>query len=111
MNKLNKFIKVHKDKTQREQNSNIIYKLSCNDCNASYVSQTRERERRDNCRLEWKNRNNIKLAPSKHSVIFKYIIETNHNFNWKNVNILDFEMNFRKRAISEMIHMKDQETG
>ena len=35
-------------------------------------------------------------------------MEINHNFNWKKVSILDFEKNYRKRNISELIHIKEQ---
>jgi len=47
------------------------------------------------------HRNNIKLDQSKYSVISKHITETNHD--WEKISILDFEKNYRKRSISEMI--------
>ena len=37
LNKLNKFIKVHKDKNQHDKNNNVIYKVNYNNCDASYV--------------------------------------------------------------------------
>ena len=67
-------------------------------------------KRRDNYRQELKNINkwsNIKLDQSKYSVISKYITKTNHNFNWEKVSILDFRKNYRKRNISEIIHIKE----
>ncbi|KYQ56914.1 hypothetical protein ALC60_04118, partial [Trachymyrmex zeteki] len=42
LNKLNSFIKVHKDRVNKTSNQNVVYKINCNDCNASYVGQTRE---------------------------------------------------------------------
>lgn len=39
-NKLNIFIKLHKDRLNNSNHLNVVYKLSCNDCNASYVGQT-----------------------------------------------------------------------
>jgi len=35
INKLKKFIKVHKDKKEFFDNNNIAYKILCNDCDAS----------------------------------------------------------------------------
>jgi len=52
------------------------------------------------------HRNNIKLDQSKYSVISKHITEANHD--WEKISILDFEKNYRKRNISEMIHIKEQ---
>ncbi|KYN14498.1 hypothetical protein ALC57_13304 [Trachymyrmex cornetzi] len=106
-NKLNRFIKVHKDRNPHEKNNNVIYRLNCNNCDVSYVGQTK---RQLQTRIR-EHRNNIKLDQSKHSVISKHINDTNHDFNWEDVNILDFEKNYKKRNISEMIHIKEQING
>jgi len=39
------------------------------------------------------------------------MLEYNHIFDWKNVRILDFEQNYYKRIISEMIHIKTQKNS
>jgi len=39
LNKLTNFIKRHKD--QNKYNNNIVYKILCNNCNGSYVGQTK----------------------------------------------------------------------
>jgi len=41
--------------------------------------------------------NNVRLDQSKHSVVTKHIISSNHSFDWEDVEILDYE----KRNISE----------
>lgn len=41
INKLKRFIKVHKDKLVTELRNNVVYKISCKDCDASYFGQTR----------------------------------------------------------------------
>jgi len=48
---------------------------------------------------------------SKHSVITKHMLKKNHTFNWRNVKIMDYETNYFKRLISEMIHIKTQDNG
>jgi len=40
LNKLSKVIKVHKDLFLNSQKKNVVYKISCKDCDASYVEQT-----------------------------------------------------------------------
>jgi len=39
------------------------------------------------------------------------MIENNHTFNWHNVKIMDYETNYFKRLISEMIYIKAQDNG
>ena len=39
-NKLNRFIKVQKDALSKFDNKNVVYKICCKDCDASYVGQT-----------------------------------------------------------------------
>ena len=57
-NKLNNIIKLGKDKNDKSNNSNVVYKINCNDCNASYVGQT---SRRVNVRIK----EHIKNTPIK----------------------------------------------
>ncbi|XP_070169418.1 uncharacterized protein [Polyergus mexicanus] len=40
INKLNRFIKVQKDDISKEFHRNVVYKISCKDCDTSYVGQT-----------------------------------------------------------------------
>jgi len=40
LNKLNRFIKVYKNKNKPQTNNNIVYKICCKNC-ASYVGQTK----------------------------------------------------------------------
>jgi len=54
---------------------------------------------------------NIAPDESKHSVITKHILDKNHTFNWQNVKIIDFENNYFKRLIAEMIYIKTQDNG
>jgi len=41
LNKLSQFAKVHKDKDPLLSKNNVIYKIFCKNCEASYVEQTR----------------------------------------------------------------------
>ncbi|XP_039312235.1 uncharacterized protein LOC120359297 [Solenopsis invicta] len=107
LNKLDKFIKAHKDKNIKTECNNVVYKLNCNDCNASYVGQTK---RKLKTRIK-EHVNNIKFETAKISVISEHRLQQNHSINWENVKILDFEPNYHKRLISEMIHINEQKNG
>jgi hypothetical protein len=82
----------------------VVYKLNCKDCNALYVGQTK---RKLKTRIK-EHIHNIKLETSKLSVISEHRLQQNHSFDWENVKILDFEHNYNKRLISEMIHINEQ---
>jgi len=107
LNNLGKYIKVHKDINHTLTNNNVVYKIHCNDCNASYVGQTK---RQLKTRIK-EHYNNIKLPSSKPSVITEHIIKCSHSFDWDNVEILDTESNYFKRSVSEMLHIKEQING
>jgi len=92
LNSLGKFIKVHKDTNELLNNNNVVYKISCKDCNASYVGQTK---RQVKIRIK-EHRNNSKLLSSKPSVITEHILEYSHSFDWDNIKILDTEPNYYK---------------
>jgi hypothetical protein len=104
LNKLNRYIKTHKDKNNSNNQNNVIYRICCKDCDATYIGQTK----RQLCTRVKEHKNNIRLDPSKHSVVTEHIIKENHMFDWDNTQIMDIEKNFHKRLISETIHIKEQ---
>jgi len=107
LNNLREFIKVHKDKNELFSNNNVVYKIHCKDCSASYVGQTK---RQLKTRVK-EHSNNYKLTPSRHSVITEHILKYSHSFDWEKIEILDTEPNFFKRSVSEMLHIKEQLNG
>jgi hypothetical protein len=107
LNKLSNMIRVQKDKNPLFMNNNVIYRIDCNNCDASYVGQTK---RKLQTRIR-EHKYNIRLDDSKHSVITNHILNYNHTFDWDNTCILDHEPNYQKRLISEMIHIKEQTNG
>src|SRR5580765_4877079 len=106
-NRLNRFIKVHKDITPTECNNNVIYKIHCKDCTASYVGQTK---RQLKTRIH-EHKINIRQHTSNQSVVSQHITDYKHNMDWDNVKILDHETNYYKRLIAETIHIKQQKNS
>jgi len=91
MNKLNYIIRAQKDILPIQSQNNIVYKLACKDCDASYIGQI--------CR-QLKTRifehfNHIRRIMSTHLVITEHRLKYSHEFDWKNVGILD-----KKRYLS-----------
>jgi len=106
-NKLNSLIKVHKDKTPDSLRRNVVYKISCNDCDASYVGQT---GRLLKTRVS-EHKNHIRRNSPNVSVITNHRMQHNHDFDWSGVEVLDVERFYHKRLISEMLHINCQRNG
>jgi len=107
LNKLGNIIKRHKDNLPDTSKMNVVYKLNCVDCNASYVGQT--------CRLlktrTAEHKNHINRNTTTQSVITDHRIGFSHEFDWLNVDILDVERFYTKRLISEMLYIKLQDNS
>ncbi|KYN16156.1 hypothetical protein ALC57_11588 [Trachymyrmex cornetzi] len=104
LNKLSCFIKTHKDPISNMSKKNAVYKIKCNDCDASYVGQTK---RTVKTRIG-EHRNDIRKNINNHSVITEHRLNYNHDFDWDNVEIMDNERFLFKRRISEMVHIQLQ---
>lgn len=101
-NKLNYIVKKGKDKLLNKEQQNVVYKIECGDCKASYIGQTK---RVFDTRLK-EHQRNIKEDPDKHNVITLHKIHNNHVMQWDNAKNLDVENNYKKRLLSEMLHIK-----
>ena len=71
LNRLNPFVKVHKDKLDKFSSQNIVYKINCkNNCEASFVEQTK---RQLKTRIK-EHKSNIKSDSSTHIVITEHML-------------------------------------
>jgi len=104
LNKLDRIIKAKKDCLPLNYNKDIVYKISCKDCDSTYVGQTK---RKLNTRL-LEHKKDINKKNGKLSVISEHRLGNNHEFDWDNPKILDREKFYYKRLISEMINIKTQ---
>ncbi|XP_011858947.1 PREDICTED: uncharacterized protein LOC105556465 [Vollenhovia emeryi] len=101
---LGRFIKTGKDKLDKLAHSDVVYKIPCKDCDATYVGQTKKQL---GTRVK-EHYNDIKRNLASPSVISCHRMDASHEFDWENVAILDEEPSYQKRLISEMIHIKTQ---
>jgi len=100
MNELGNIIRPHKDRLPVEHHKNVVYKIFCKDCDASYVGQT---GRKLMIRIK-EHKNHIRRSTTR-SVITDHRLNDNHEFDWDNVKILNNERYLSKRLISEMLHI------
>jgi len=84
-----------------------VYKIKCNDCEATYIGQTkRQLGTRINEHIKDINKKSGSL-----SVISDHRLDNDHEMNWRGVEIVDTEPSYGKRLISEMIYIKKQSHG
>jgi len=78
LHKLGRIIKAQKDTLPIVSNKNVMYKLSCKNCNATYVGQTK----RKLATRVTEHMKDINKITSNHSVVTNHRIEMKHDFEW-----------------------------
>jgi len=106
-NSLSKYIKTGKDQLDPLSRCSVVYKINCHDCEASHVGQTK---RLLKIRVK-EHFTDIKKSSGSPSVISDHQSELNHDFDWEKIYILDTELSWKKRIVSEIIHIKKQQSG
>lgn len=98
-----------KDSTPLSEKSSIVYKIPCKNCSSCYIGQTKQYAK---CRIK---QHNYDCAPKNFNKIEKTALAdhhfvNDHVFDFDAFKILDTETNFKKRNISEMIHIQINNT-
>jgi len=89
LNKLEGIIIAQKDLPNYFK-KNIVYKISCKNCDAIYVGQIK---RKLNTRIS-EHRNQINRKSTNTTVITEHRLRHNHDVDWLNTKILDSERFF-----------------
>jgi len=97
INKLCSIIRVQKDPLPSLSHSNV-YKLRCAQYDASHVGQT---PRLLKTRID-EHRSHIRRNTNQNSIITEHRLEFSHDFAWNDVEILDEEIHYNKRIISDL---------
>jgi len=79
LNKLKYIVREYKDTLPRSSQKNVVYRLSCKDCNATYVG--RKLKTRIN-----EHKKHIRRKTNTESVITEHRLSCNHDFDWENFN-------------------------
>ena len=102
--KIGNLLSSHKDMVDAEHRQGAVYKIKCADCNQCYIGETklwfvtRKKERMRDVRLmEWDS-----TALSRHA------IQSEHEIDWENSEILDNENDYAKRKFIESIFINSQ---
>lgn len=91
-----------KDKKLKSEESNLVYKIDCKNCEKCYIGQTKQflekriKQHEYDCKITNFNK-------SEKTALALHHFNNNHIFDFQNSKILDKEINFIKRNLSEMI--------
>ena len=105
-NNLSKLITRGKDNTALTEQTNVVYKLKCKNCDATYVGETK---RKMSVRIKEHEKNIQK--DDQLFVINEHVKNLGHQIDFENPQILDREDNWHKRIFSEMIHINLQKNA
>ena len=78
---------------------NVVYKVNCNDCDASYVG---ENKRGVGVRI-LKEHKPDSYKPHKLIPFFKHIVATDHLFDFEESQVLGIEPHYYRRITSELV--------
>ncbi|XP_071577054.1 uncharacterized protein [Temnothorax nylanderi] len=100
--KLDCLIRRGKDRINDLKQTDIVYKINCRDCRATYIGQTK----RHLCTRLREHQSDIRKHASNLSVVSEHRISYGHDFDWGKPEILHKEGQTRKREIAEMFFIK-----
>ena len=82
---LNHIFAKPKDPVPKEQKSDAIYSIPCNDCNQEYIGQTKRQFR---TRLRAEHQKAVSLSKKDNSALSEHACQTNHTIAWDNSTII-----------------------
>ena len=95
-----------KDRVPEEVRSNVIYKFTCESCQASYVGSTQQRfKARVDQHRGFSSRTENPLATRMHSVPRNHCEESNHPLKATNFKIIDSLSHNRNLQTLESLHI------
>ena len=97
---LRKQLSKPKDKVPINDRNNIIYKIPCNDCNASYIGETK---RPFGVRKK-EHQGNVKNGQTEKSNVARHCWSKDHKMNWDEMKIIDTDSYIWSRKLKETLH-------
>ena len=101
-NSIKSILSHPKDWVPDDEKSNVIYKISCGDCDASYVGQT---GRALKTRLT-EHQKAVKNADFSSSALAQHAWDNSHRIDWTSVRVLGSESRLPSRLSREAIHIR-----
>ena len=101
---LRKILSHPKDRIPDDDKSNVVYKINCRDCDASYVGET---GRALKTRVS-EHRRAVEKMNFSGSALAQHAWENHHHIDWTSACILGTESHYRSRLSREAIYIRRQ---
>ena len=124
-NTVNRLFTNTKDRIPNEMKTNVIYRIPCTDCEASYVGLTTQhlKARLSKHRSQLKKLDDLRSGPNcnsptvhqeilrmkEYTAVLKHTIEEQHKFELENTQILDQHRRSAALDVLEMCHIINTE--
>lgn len=100
-NKFNQYIRLGKDRLNKGDINNVVYKIDCKDCESTYVGMTSRPLKKRQYEHQYCIKNKDVRSP-----LFLHKEDTGHDFDFENIKIIhNVNTNFTRR-FSEMLHIQ-----
>ena len=97
---LRKFLSKPKDKIPKEKQNNVVYKIPCSDCQATYIGETKRS-------LLTRSKEHLRAVTNRDiekNELADHSWTHDHRIDWDNKKVIDHEKNLWARKIKETIH-------
>ena len=92
----------HKDPVLKEEQSGVIYKIRCKECDGEYIGET---GRQLNVRTK-EHQADVKYGRTQRSALAEHSVATGHEIAWEDVKIIETEQNWLRRKTKESWNIK-----
>ena len=103
-NTLRKILSRPKDTIPTTNKSGVVYQISCQDCEASYIGQTG----RNLSQRITEHRRAVQKLDTFSSAMSEHVCQTGHSINWDNPSILAHHPFLWQRVILESWHINNK---
>ena len=102
--KIGNLLSSHKDMVDAEHRQGAVYKIKCEDCNQCYIRETKRwfvTRKKEHMR-------DVRLMKRDSTALSKHAIQSEHEIDWENFEILDLENDYVKRKFIESYFINSQ---
>ena len=102
--KIDNLLSSHMNMVDAERRQCVVYEIKCADCNQYYIGETKRwfvSRKKEHMR-------DVRLMKRDSTALSKHAIQSEHEIDWENSEILDLENDYAKRKFIESYFINSQ---